>query len=213
MMARGRPWLLLLVGVMVGLMAGVSAAPVLKDLWVMEPPAGAERAEQVRPGRAERIHRNRPAEVLAEAVSRLADGDKAGLERLFSGSAARERFAAALAGQLPPGAAARVARADDLNAGAENGHRVPVEVWVDNGREVAGLSGEVAFVQDGGAFLISSVELKPIPLRVTSWVQAVRETGAPGATPRPVPFLGRFRLQAGERRFSVEARTGEVEAE
>lgn len=129
---------------------------------------------------------------------------------LFSDGAVRERFVAAATGQLPSGSVARVSRADDLNAGAENGHRVPVEVWAENGREVSGLAGEVSFVQEDGLFRIASLELKPVPLRVTTWAQAASIVEAPGAIPRPVPFLGHFRLQHGERRLAVNARTGEV---
>lgn len=208
--AKVKPWLLLLIGLMVGWMAGAGAATALKGLWAAEHPAGVERA---RPDTAEHVHPDRPDEVLAAAVSRLAKGDEPGLQSLFADGAVRQRFAEAAGGLLPPGSAARVARADDLNAGAENGHRVPVEVWAENGREVMGLSGEVAFVRKGDAFRIASLEVRPIPLRVRTWAQAAQMADSPGASPRPVPFLGRFRLQDGERRLAVDARTGEVEEE
>lgn len=205
MNVKVKPWLLLLVGWVVGLMAGAGAAPALNGLWTEVRP--------VQPTGADRVHPEQPAEVLAEAVSRLAQGDRAGLASLFSDGAVRQRFVAAAAGHLPFGSVARVSRADDLNAGAENGHRVPVEVWAENGLEVTGLAGEVSFAREGGAFRISSLELKPVPLRATTWAQAASLAEAPGAIPRAVPFLGHFRLQHGERRLAVDARTGEVEEE
>lgn len=218
MISRQKTWLLLLAGVTAGLLVGLGAAPGLKGIWAdvrLAEVAGPERTAEVigpEPPVAETVP-ERPAEILAAAVSALAGGGRADLGRLFGDRAVLERFRSTVAHGLPSGGVARVARSDDLNAGAENGHRVPVEIWVENGLEAAALAGEISFTRDGGGFRISAVQLEPVPLAVTSWQQAAAVAGTPGAIPRPVPFLGHFRLRDGERRLAVDARTGQVEDE
>lgn len=156
-----------------------------------------------------------PSEALAAAVEAVAYGLKDEVKVHFADPAQAEAFYSHLKRAVPAGAVL-VAQADEVNAGAEHGHRVPVKVWVSTHATVVGLEGEAEFTVAGGGARIRSVALRPVKLAVNSWAQAValvKGRGGADAQPSGAPFYGLFRLEAAGRSFAVDARTGEVETE
>lgn len=164
-----------------------------------------------------RAVRPRPSQVLAAAVEAAATRLGEELQLHVSDPALADAFLKQWAGELPPGTA-RVANADDVDAGAENGHRVPVTVWVSDGMKVAGLEGEASFETAPAGYRIQSLRMAAIPLKVSTRAEALRRLKAarPGlrdAVPANLPFYGTYRFQAGGRQYAVNAATGEVEDE
>ena len=151
-----------------------------------------------------------PAEALTAAVEAAVLGLESELSVHFPDRAVARAFYDQWHGKLPAGGAVRVAQADDVNAGAMHGHRVPVTVWVSGEEAVAGLQGEAEFVSGPGGVQILRIELDALPLKVGSWAEAARLTGV-GASVRPAaaPFYGLFRFEG----WTVDARTGKVERE
>ncbi|HYF77278.1 MAG TPA: hypothetical protein VD973_09110 [Symbiobacteriaceae bacterium] len=159
-----------------------------------------------------------PAEALAAAVEAAALGLEAELSVHFPDPEEARSFNASLRGKLPRGGAVRVAQADEVDAGAEHGHRVPVTVWVSGENAVAGLQGEAEFASAPGGVQIRRIALEPVTLKVGSWTEATRRATAAAGTGTEVrraevPFYGVFRFEAGGGRWSVDAVTGEAERE
>ncbi|HWI53712.1 MAG TPA: hypothetical protein VNT01_16365 [Symbiobacteriaceae bacterium] len=149
-----------------------------------------------------------PAEALTAAVEAAVLGLESELSVHFPDRAVARAFYDRWHGKLPAGGAVRVAQADDVNAGAMHGHRVPVTVWVSGKEAVAGLQGEAEFVSGPGGVQILRIELDALPLKVGSWAEAARLAGAgAGAKPVAAPFYGLFRFEG----WTVDARTGKVE--
>lgn len=121
-------------------------------------------------------------------------------------------------GKLPAGKVV-VAQADEVDAGAEHGHTIPVTVWIAGEREVVGLKGDAAFVSGPTGVQIRQLSLSAIPLKVRTWNDAAkaimtrRQGSATQLERAPVPFYGRFRFVAGDQRYAVDAATGAVEDE
>ncbi|MDF2630196.1 MAG: hypothetical protein K0R39_4027 [Symbiobacteriaceae bacterium] len=162
--------------------------------------------------------RSTPAEALAAAFEAATLGldDELGVH--FPDPEVARAFAASLRGKLPRGGAVRVAQADEVNAGAEHGHLVPVTVWVSGAEAVAGFTGEAEFASGPGGVQIRRIALEPVALKVTSWAEAVRRAqAAAGTGPLPrradAPFYGVFRFEAGGKRWGVDAVTGQAERE
>ncbi len=143
----------------------------------------------------------RPSQALVQMVEAAALGQAS-------------PFLKELAGQLPAGAVL-VAGADEVDAGAEAGHTVPVSVWVSGPERVAGLVGTARFEAAGGGFRVRELDLKLIPLKVESWGQAhtAARRLAAGARRGDSPFYGRFRFTDGARLLAVDALSGAVEEE
>lgn len=157
----------------------------------------------------------RPSEAVARAVERAARG--AAPLPYFADRREAARFLGQWQGRLVEGRAL-VAVADEFDAGAENGHAVPVTLWLDSGSGVMGLSGEAAFEPTPGGLKLRQLELQPVRLTLSSWEDAARQlrsahpTGTePGRA--AAPFYGLFRFTLDGRRFAVDARTGEVTAD
>lgn len=167
-----------------------------------------QRGGQARPeGQA-----TRPSEALARAVERVARG--ALPEPYFANQAAAAGFLDRWQGQLIDGRV-RVAMADQFDAGAEHGHRVPVTVWIDSDSQVMGLTGEAVFEPGPGGLKLRDLRLEPVKLAVSGWAEAARRVqeahpldGQPTRT--DAPFYGQFRFNQAGRRYAVDARTGEV---
>lgn len=158
--------------------------------------------------------RRTPADALAAAVEAAALGLKAEMAVHFPDPAQAAAFYAKWHGTLPPGRAL-VAMADEVDAGAIHGHKVPVTVWVAGETGVAGIRGEAEFASGPGGVQIMQANLEAIPLQVRSWDEAGKRLKAarPGAGPvqrAQAPFYGTFRFVAGDRRYGVNAATGEV---
>lgn len=154
----------------------------------------------------------RPSDALARAVERAARG--ALPEPFFADRTEAARFLEHWQGRLIEGRAL-VARADDFDAGAENGHQVPVTLWLDSGSRVMGLTGEVAFEPTPGGPKLRSLRLGPVDLTAASWADAEgRLRKAQLARGRPqrgaAPFYGIFHFTMGGAHYGVDARTGEV---
>jgi len=118
-------------------------------------------------------------------------------------------------GRLPEGKVL-VAMADEVDAGAESGHPIPVRLYLDTGRRVVCLTGEVRFAKGRPGNRIEQLSLKPERLRIDSWEAAsgqLRATHGVTAGAASAPFYGRFRFTVGGRRFAVDAATGEVTEE
>lgn len=157
----------------------------------------------------------RPSEALARAVERAARG--ALPEPYFQDRAAAARFLDRWQGRLIDGRV-RVAKADQFDAGAEHGHRVPVTLWIDNDSRVMGLTGEALFDSTPAGLKLLDLRLDPVKLRVPTWAEAARrveKAAAAGRRPDRAesPFYGDFRFTLGDRRYAVSAQTGEVIAE
>jgi hypothetical protein len=154
-----------------------------------------------------------PSEALARAIERAARGVVP--EPYFVDPTEAARFLDRWRGRLVEGKAL-VAMADQFDAGAENGHAVPVTLWLDSGSRVMGLTGEAAFEPMPGGLRLRSLQLEPLDLAVASWAEAARRAGqgAAGEVLRsPAPFYGVFRFTMGGHRWAINARTGEVSAE
>ncbi|MFZ5824481.1 MAG: hypothetical protein ACOY94_09145 [Bacillota bacterium] len=156
--------------------------------------------------------RTRPSEALARAVERAARG--ALPEPYFADRREAARFLERWQGRLIQGKAL-VEQADQFDAGAEHGHRVPVTLWLDSGSRVLGLTGEAAFEPSPGGQRLQSLQLEPVSLAVGSWAEAaeaVRRAHPTAAAPEQgaAPFYGLFRFRLGGDQFAVDARTGEV---
>lgn len=172
------------------------------------PPAG--QAAVVPPGAMPAA--TRPSEALARAVERAARG--ALPEPYFTDRQAAARFLSHWQGRLIAGRAL-VAQADQFDAGAEHGHRVPATLWLDSGTRVMGLTGEAAFEPDPGGLRLRSLQLEQIPLAINTWAEAAgRLRQVHGAQGEPVgataPFYGLFRFRLEGLEYAVDARTGEV---
>lgn len=154
---------------------------------------------------------SRPSQVLARAISELAVGDRDRFRTRFSRPDEAERILADLTGLKLPAGPVNVAMADDLDAGAENGHRVPVTIWIDGAETTAGLRGEVSFQSEAGHFKLARLRLSPLPLAVRTWSEAARQIGRPGLVRSGAPFYGRYRFVGGPERWSVDALTGDVD--
>lgn len=168
--------------------------------------------------------RSTPAGALAAAVEAAALGLEEELSVHFPDPEEARSFQASLRGKLPRGGAVRVAREDEVNAGAEHGHRVPVVVWVSGANAVAGFHGEAEFASSPGGVQIRRIALAPIRLKVDSWAKAAQAAGAAGAVAAgagagealrraDVPFYGVFRFEAAGRRWGVDAVSGRAEQE
>lgn len=168
--------------------------------------------------------RSTPAEALAAAVEAAALGLEEELGIHFPDPEEARAFYGSLRGKLPRGGAVRVAQADEVNAGAEHGHQVPVTVWVSGENAVAGLRGEAEFASSPGGVQIRRIVLAPVKLKVASWAKAAEVAGAAGAVAEAagagdtlrradVPFYGVFRFEAGGRRWGVDAVSGQTERE
>lgn len=160
-----------------------------------------------------------PAEALAAAVEAAALGRPEELYVHFVQRSAAGAFYEAWRGQIPPGGTVLVALADQVNAGAENGHAVPVTVWIsDPAGPVFGLQGQAQFAPARGGVQIKDAELAALPLQVRTWGEAARRLAAAhpaasGAQRSDRPFYGRFRFTTGQAHFAVDALTGRVEVE
>jgi hypothetical protein len=154
-----------------------------------------------------------PSAALVQAVEAAAAGVKP--LGVFAAPDLAESFFAQWEGRLPEQGQVTVALADQVDAGAENGHTVPVTVWVAGVHVVTGLKGEAAFVPAGEGWQIRHLALDPIDLKVRSWEDAVRRLRAmrPAfavAKRVEAPFYGRFHLDTGRGRYGVDAETGDV---
>jgi hypothetical protein len=167
----------------------------------------------------------RPSATLAAAVEATVRGRPQEMRLFYAAAAPGDRFYQLWAGRLPAGNVT-VAQADEVDAGAEHGHLVPVTLWVDNRREVAGLQGEARWIRGESGYRIDSLRLARMPLQVSSWADAARRVSAvltkpgmpvlqPDEAPRPVsaPFHGRFEFLSAQGRYAVDAQTGEVVSE
>lgn len=154
----------------------------------------------------------RPSEALARAVERAARG--ALPEPYFLDRAAAARFLDRWQGRLIEGRV-RVAMTDQFDAGAENGHRVPVTLWIDDDSRVMGLTGEALFDSTPPGLMLLDVKLEPVKLAVSTWADAAGRVGQASLTRRQPeradsPFYGEFRFTLGDRRYAINAQTGEV---
>lgn len=155
-----------------------------------------------------------PSETLVTAMSSLGRGQSAEIPDLFVSPVDGKAFVRLWQGRVPTGDV-RVSTADQVDGGAEAGHRVPVEIWVSGPQNVAGQSGVARFVATPAGPRIGELRLAPITLKVAQWSTAAAQLPSRAQVPRPAgaPFYGRFRFEAGEKRFAVDARTGAVEEE
>ncbi|HYF94703.1 MAG TPA: hypothetical protein VD969_21020 [Symbiobacteriaceae bacterium] len=153
-----------------------------------------------------------PAEALAAAVETAVLGLEQELSVHFPDAAVAREFYARWHGKLPPDGTVRVARTDEVNAGAEHGHRVPVTIWVSGQGAVAGLSGDAEFVSSPEGVQIRRIRVDAVPLAVASWTDAAGRVGA-GVRPSDAPFYGVFRFEGAGKRWAVDAVTGKVEQE
>lgn len=154
-----------------------------------------------------------PSEALTAAIEAAALDLASEMALHFEKPESGEAFLSAWKGKLPVGTV-RVAHADEVNAGGEFGHVVPVSVWIAGATEVAGLRGEASFTPASGGFRVRALRLDLLPLKIRSYQQATQLVADPEPVkPADVPFYGQFRLTAGERRYSVDALTGRVERE
>jgi hypothetical protein len=165
-----------------------------------------------------RAPRPTPAEALAAAVEAAALGLEEELSVHFPDPEEARAFGTSLRGKLPRAGAVRVAHADEVNAGAEHGHRVPVTVWVSGENAVAGFRGEAEFASAPGGVQIRRIALAPVKLKVGSWTEATRRAASGAGAGDPLrradaPFYGVFRFEAGGHRWSVDAVTGRAERE
>jgi hypothetical protein len=154
-----------------------------------------------------------PSAALAAAVEAVAAG-RAPIN--FATPDGAEQFRRQWQGALPADGHALVAQADDVDAGAENGHTVPVVIWVAGDQGVTGLKGTAAFAPgSGGAWQIRQADLQPLTLTVRTWKDAAQHlrTGVTGVKPAPAPFYGGFRFDTDQGRFVVDAISGRVEGE
>lgn len=152
-----------------------------------------------------------PSETLSLAVEAAAQGQSERVLRYFADPTAAQGFMSALGDRLPAGKAL-VARADQVDAGAGEGHAVPVTVWVDGPGAVTGLQGEARFSPTPEGHRIRELWLAPVTLKVSSWAAASRK--APGLRRDDnAAFYGRFRFTDGRRRVAIDALTGAVEEE
>lgn len=154
----------------------------------------------------------RPSEALSRAVERVARG--ALPEPYFLDQALAAKFLERWQGRLIEGRV-RVAMADQFDAGAENGHRVPVSLWIDSDSRVMGLTGEATFEPTPGGLKLRQLHLEPVPLAVPTWAEAaarVRRADPIGGEPTrtDAPFYGLFRFSQQDGRYAVSAQTGEV---
>lgn len=159
--------------------------------------------------------RSTPSEALSAAVEAVGYGLREELRVHFAEPEQAESFYRRLRAVVPSGAVL-MAQADEVNAGAQHGHRVPVTIWVSTHETVVGLQGEAQFAVTGEGARIQYAGLGPVPLKVDSWEKAaalVKAHSGTAAHPTGAPFYGIFRLEAGGKQFAVEARTGEVESE
>ncbi|MFZ5815862.1 MAG: hypothetical protein ACOY93_11235 [Bacillota bacterium] len=155
----------------------------------------------------------RPSDALARAVEQAARGTLP--TTYFADRAEAARFLDRWRGQLVEGRAL-VSTADQFDAGAAEGHTIPVTLWLDSGTRVMGLAGEVAFEPSPGGLRIGRLALRPLPLAVRSWAEAERILAhfpTPGPVRSAAPFYGQFRFTAGDQRFAVDALTGRVSRE
>jgi hypothetical protein len=153
-----------------------------------------------------------PAGALASAVQMAAERRRDGVDLYFADAGTAGRFFDQWATRLPRGTV-RVARADEVNAGGENGHRIPVEVWLEGAR-VVGLRGEAQFVMGPQGARIAHLELQAIPLSIPTREDAARLLRSRLSTPvTPVtgPFYGRYRFAGAGRTYDVDAATGVVD--
>lgn len=100
-----------------------------------------------------------PAEALAAAVEAAALGLKAEIPLHFSTAGTGQLFYTQWNGKVPPGTV-QVVEPDDVNAGAENGHLIPVTIWVTGEKQVVVLSGEARFSPAPRGYQIREVRLK-----------------------------------------------------
>lgn len=155
-----------------------------------------------------------PSGALTALVEAVALGIQQELPVHWPDAQASGAFFARWQGRLPVGAV-RVAEPDEVNAGGEHGHQVPVTVWLAGDGRVAGLRGEAQFAADAGGVHVRSLDLEAIPLKVDSWAAAayrlaLRHPAAGNAHPADAPFYGVFRFTSPAGRFSVDAITGGV---
>jgi|GEM_PF-5556539 len=161
--------------------------------------------------------RDRPSAALAAAVEAVSLSLTAEMPVHFTSATGGEAFYARWHGKLPPGSV-QVERADDVDAGAENGHTVPVILWVAGPTGAACLKGTATFEAGDGKVVIRQASLEQVTLKVASWEEATRKltTAYPALhSPKPAatPFYGRYRFGSGGARYAVDALTGKVEAE
>lgn len=149
-----------------------------------------------------------PAEALAAAVEAVTLGIEREMGLHFPDPDVAKDFYSRWKGRLPAEGAVRVARADEVNAGAEHGHLVPVSVWVTGQDAVAGMQGNAEFVSGPTGVQILRIRLEPVPLKVASWMEAARLAGG-GVKLVDAPFYGVFRFDG----WAVDAVTGKVERE
>lgn len=202
------------------LLAGAGVLAV--TLYVVQPPAGGAGPLHERPLEQTILHPSpaamaatRPSEALARVVERTARGALS--EPYFVDQQEAGRFLERWQGRLIEGKAL-VAQADQFDAGAENGHRAPVTLWLDSGSRVMGLSGEAVFVPTPGGLKLRGLRLQPIKLRVSTWGEAAEQLGqsySAGGKPEQgvAPFYGLFRFHLNGHRYAVDARTGEATQE
>jgi hypothetical protein len=156
-----------------------------------------------------------PSAELAAAVEAAMFGLATEMEVHFADAAVGRAFYDAWHGKLPLGRV-RTAQADEVDAGAENGHLVPAAVWVAGDDQVASISGHVSFVAGPKGIQIRHIEMDPIRLAVPTWQVATqrvmgRYPNAPPLQPSPAPFLGVFRFVSGTTLYTVDGVTGLVE--
>jgi len=194
----------------------VSAAALVAGLiWAVTGLSGASQCDRRPIGNEQRAmvgSRATPSGTLAAVIANLTSDRADRIRDLFAAPASADAFVQQWQGQLPRGEV-RVSLADQVDAGAEAGHVVPVEVWVAGPQDVAGLRGEARFVAMPGGPRIQDLKLAHIALKVTTWSAAAAQLPGTDARPASSPFYGRFRFAAGTRRFAVDARTGTTEEE
>lgn len=155
---------------------------------------------------------SRPSEAVIRTVELVARGSMP--SHYFAAPQAADQFQERWQGGLIEGKVL-MAQADEFDAGAENGHRVPVQLWLDSGSRVMGLAGQAAFEPGKGGLKIRELQLAPQTLQVESWAAAKeRLRRAYPAVPEPVaataPFYGLFRFSLGDGRYAVDAQSGRV---
>ena len=184
----------------------------LRQLALETAPSASTPAAALKPPSA----RSRPSAALAAAVQAVAAGQA---PAPFASAGGAEEFRRQWQGALPRDGKALVAQADDVDAGAENGHTVPVVVWVAGDLGVTGLQGSAAFEPGaGGAWQVRQADLHPLTLTVRSWAEAAERlrtvrAAVTGLKRAPVPFYGGFRFDTDQGRFVVDAISGRVEDE
>lgn len=160
--------------------------------------------------------RSGPSAALAAAVEAVAAGRA---PAPFADPGGAEQFRRLWQGALPAGGRALIAQADDVDAGAENGHTVPVVIWVAGEQGVGGLQGTASFAQDShGTWQVQTADLHTLKLTVRSWTEAAQHLRTQRASVTEVkrataPFYGGFRFDTSQGRFVVDAITGRVESE